>query len=92
MKKDPKFETEQEEREFWATHDSAEYIDPAKLQLVSFPNLKRSSDENAVVFSLELVQELQKLAKKKKVTWEKLVEQFTRDGLQRSSQQRRKAA
>ncbi len=39
----PIFQSEDEEREFWATADSTEYIDWAKAKEVVFPNLKRSS-------------------------------------------------
>lgn len=39
----PTFQTEDEEREFWATHDSTDYVDWSKAQLVSFPNLKRTN-------------------------------------------------
>lgn len=36
----PKFKSEDEEREFWATHDSADYIDWKKAKRTKFPNLK----------------------------------------------------
>lgn len=39
----PIFKTEDEERDFWATHDSTEYIDWSKAQLVRFPNLKSTN-------------------------------------------------
>jgi len=36
----PKFSSEDEEREFWNTHDSDEYFDMSKAQRVTLPNLK----------------------------------------------------
>ncbi|NTW54514.1 MAG: hypothetical protein HGB15_07115 [Chlorobaculum sp.] len=36
----PTFSSEQEEREFWATHDSSEYIDWENAKPAIFPNLK----------------------------------------------------
>jgi len=39
----PHFANEDEERKFWDTHDSTEYIDWSKAQRVVFPNLKPSS-------------------------------------------------
>jgi CopG antitoxin of type II toxin-antitoxin system len=36
----PKFASEAEERTFWETHDSSEYLDWAKAQEVVLPNLK----------------------------------------------------
>ena len=43
FKKIPKFKSEKEERKFWQTHDSTEYIDWSKAERVSFPNLKPTS-------------------------------------------------
>jgi len=40
MKKTPDFKTEQEEREFWETHDSTDYVDWSKASLAVLPNLK----------------------------------------------------
>ena len=36
----PKFENEDEEREFWAIHDSPDYVDWNSAQTVVFPKLK----------------------------------------------------
>ena len=38
----PKFKSEAEERRFWATHDSTEYLDWSKAKRVLFPNPKPS--------------------------------------------------
>jgi CopG antitoxin of type II toxin-antitoxin system len=43
MKPIPNFANEQEEREFWMTHDSTEYIDWSKAVRATFPNLKPST-------------------------------------------------
>jgi hypothetical protein len=40
----PQFASEDEECEFWDTHDSTDYIDWSKAERgVAFPNLKQSS-------------------------------------------------
>ena len=36
----PKFKNEDEERDFWATHDSTDYFDWSKAKRVIFPNLQ----------------------------------------------------
>ena len=36
----PSFKTEAEERKFWETHDSTDYIDWSKAERVRLPNLK----------------------------------------------------
>lgn len=42
FKEIPKFKSEEEEREFWLTHDVTDYFDWSKAQKVEFPNLKLS--------------------------------------------------
>ena len=39
----PHFKTEDEERDFWAKVDLADYFESKDFQAVSFPNLKPSS-------------------------------------------------
>jgi hypothetical protein len=36
----PTFKTEDGEREFWATHDSTQFLDWSKAKRAVFPNLK----------------------------------------------------
>ena len=36
----PTFKTEKDERKFWETHDSTDYVDWSKGERVRFPNLK----------------------------------------------------
>jgi hypothetical protein len=41
LKKIPKFKTEAQEKKFWESHDSTEYIDWSKARLTALPNLKQ---------------------------------------------------
>jgi len=43
LKKLPKFKSEADEREFWLSHDSADYLDWSKARFVDFVNLKPTS-------------------------------------------------
>lgn len=43
LKPIPAFKSETEERTFWETHDSADYVDLSKAKRVRFPNLKPST-------------------------------------------------
>ena len=47
LKPIPEFATESEERLFWETHDSTEYVEWSKAEGVRFPNLRRSHDQAA---------------------------------------------
>jgi hypothetical protein len=43
LKSIPTFKTEADERKFWETHDSTDYLDWSKAERVRFPNLKPST-------------------------------------------------
>ena len=43
LRKIPKFASEDEERKFWAVHDTSEYFDYSRSVKVSFSNLKQTS-------------------------------------------------
>jgi hypothetical protein len=45
LKPIPKFHDEAEERAFWESHDSANYMDFSKARRVRFPNLKLSEEK-----------------------------------------------
>ena len=47
LKPIPAFASEAEERAFWETHDSTEYVDWDNAQLVVFPNLRMSPENDA---------------------------------------------
>jgi hypothetical protein len=44
LKPIPRFSSEAEERKFWETHDTFDYLDWSKAQRARFPNLKLSAD------------------------------------------------
>jgi hypothetical protein len=48
----PSFKTEAEERKFWETHDSTDYIDWSKAERVRLPNLKPSTNFNSFAAGL----------------------------------------
>lgn len=43
LKKIPKLNTEQEEREFWKSHNSTDYVDLSQAKRAVLPNLKPST-------------------------------------------------
>ena len=44
LKTVPKFKSEAEERRFWETHDSSDYVDWSKAKRLRLPNLKPSTN------------------------------------------------
>ena len=43
LKSIPKFRSETQQRRFWETHDSSDYVDWSKAERVRFPILKPST-------------------------------------------------
>ncbi len=70
----PQFNNEDEEREFWATHDSTEYVDWSKAEKnPTFPRLKPSTRTVSIRLPESLIAELKTLANKKDVPYQSLV-------------------
>ena len=74
----PKFDSEDEEREFWATHDSTDYVDWSEAERVEMPNLKpftSSLPDKTVSVTLpqSVVDDLKVLANKRDIPYESLM-------------------
>lgn len=76
MKKIPNFENENAEREFWATHDSTEYVDWSKAKRAIFPNLKPSTKTISLRLPQTMLEELKVLANKRDVPYQSLLKIF----------------
>jgi predicted DNA binding CopG/RHH family protein len=72
-KKIPEFKTEAEERAFWESHDSTEYIDWDKAQPVSFPNLKLSTKTISLRLPEGLLDRIKIEANKRDVPYQSLI-------------------
>lgn len=72
----PKFESEEEEREFWATHDSMDHVDWSRAKSVSFPRLKPSTRTISLRLPESLLENLQMLANKRDVPYQSLLKIF----------------
>ena len=66
-KKIPKFENEDQERYFWARHDSTEYIAWEEAKRQRFPNLKPSTRTISLRLPESMLDDLKMLANKKDV-------------------------
>ena len=69
----PEFKTEEEEREFWATHDSSEYIDWTKSKSITLPKLKPTLKTISIRLPQTMIEELKLLANKKDVPYQSLM-------------------
>lgn len=72
-KKIPKFKSAKEEKEFWETHDSADYIDWEKAKKTQFTNLKPSTKTISLRLPEPLLNDIKILANKKDVPYQSLI-------------------
>lgn len=76
IKQIPNFKTEDEERKFWATHDSTEYVDWSKAKKTIFPNLKPTTESISLRLPSFLLARIKELANKKDVPYQSLMKVF----------------
>jgi predicted DNA binding CopG/RHH family protein len=81
-KKIPKFKNEDEEREFWLSHDSTEYVDWKKAKRVLLPKLKPSIKTISLRLPQSMLEELKLLANKRDVPYQSLVKIFLADRIE----------
>ena len=77
----PEFKTEEEEREFWATHDSADYIDWDNAEKTIFPQLKPATKTISLRMSESMLSELKLLANKSDIPYQSLIKIILRERL-----------
>ncbi len=84
LKQIPQFKSEDEERNFWASHDSTEYIDWSKAQKTIFPNLKMSTESISLRLPSHLLASIKALANKKDVPYQSLMKMFLSEKVEES--------
>ncbi len=77
----PRFKNEDAEREFWASHDSTEFIDWRKAGRATLPNLKPSSQTISLRLPKPMLARLKQLANKRDVPYQSLLKMFVADRL-----------
>ena len=81
LKPIPIFRSEDEEREFWATHDTTDYIDWSQARWVTFPNLKPSTETISLRLPAALLADLKILANRRDVPYQSLLKVFLAERL-----------
>lgn len=83
MAKKKKFTNEDEEREYWATHDSVAEIDWSKAKAVTLPNLRPSVRTISLRLPESMLEELKLLANRRDVPYQSLIKIFLSERIQR---------
>ena len=69
----PTFRSEAEERRFWETHDSTDYVDWSKAERARFPNLKPSTTSISLRLPVGLLERIKIAANKRDVPYQSLI-------------------
>jgi predicted DNA binding CopG/RHH family protein len=84
----PEFKSEDQEREFWAGHDSTDYVDWQSAERKKFPNLRPTLRTISVRLPVSMIEDLKVLANKKDVPYQSLLKVYLAERL---AQERRRA-
>ncbi|MBU1084893.1 MAG: BrnA antitoxin family protein [Candidatus Beckwithbacteria bacterium] len=76
LKTIPKFKTEDQERDFWAIHDTSDYFDFLKPVHLDLSKLKPSTKPITIRLPESLLDALKTLANKKDVPYQSLMKVF----------------
>jgi predicted DNA binding CopG/RHH family protein len=79
----PTFASEEEEREFWASHDATDFIDFSEARLMLMPNLKPTLKAVSIRLPEPLLESIRVLAHKKDVPYQSLIKMLLVEGVER---------
>lgn len=79
----PEFQSEDGEREFWASHDSTEFVDWHGAARRKFPNLKPTLRTISLRLPVSMIEDLKILANKRDVPYQSLLKVFLAERLKK---------
>ncbi|MCX6997150.1 MAG: BrnA antitoxin family protein [Kiritimatiellaeota bacterium] len=85
----PNFRNEDEERAFWAQHDSTEFVNWALAKRTLFPNLKPSTKTISLRLPESVIAALKVLANKRDVPYQSLLKIFLAEKIAEESRHAR---
>ena len=80
----PVFATEEEERRFWETHDTTEYLDWTQANKVRFPNLKKSTRTISIRLPEDMIEKIKIRANALDVPYQSLIKMMLDEGLKKT--------
>ena len=84
LKNIPNFINEKEEREFWESHDSSEYLDLSKAELAVLPSLKPSTKTISLRLPEGLLDRIKVEANKRDMPYQSLIKVWLAKEIQES--------
>ena len=77
-----KFTSEDEERDFWSSHDSTEYVDWRKAERVKLPNLRPTTRTISIRLPEAMIERLKVLANKRDVPYQSLLKIYVAEKIE----------
>ena len=81
LKAFPAFKNEVQERSFWETHDSTDYLDWSKAQSVVLPNLKPTTKTISLRLPQHLLDSIKAAANARDVPYQSLIKVWLQEKL-----------
>jgi len=81
LKPVPAFKSEDEERRFWSTHDSTDYVAWEKAERATLPNLKPSVRTISLRLPVSMIVALKAIANKRDIPYQSLLKVFLAERL-----------
>ena len=78
----PKFKNEEQERKFWASHDSTDYLEWRRGKRVVLPNLRPTLRTISLRLPEPMIERLKLLANKRNVPYQSLLKMFVAERLE----------
>lgn len=78
----PKFKNEEQERKFWASHDSTDYLEWRRGKRVVLPNLRPTLRTISLRLPEPMIERLKLLANKRDVPYQSLLKMFVAERLE----------
>ena len=85
----PSFKSEAEERRFWESHDSTDYVDWGLAERVRLPNLRPSTTSISLRLPLSLLERIKIAAHKRDVPYQSLIKTWLAEKLDATDRARR---
>ncbi len=82
MRNVPKFESEDQERNFWASHDSTDFVDWRRAERVKLPNLRPTTRTISIRLPESMIERLKVLANKRDIPYQSLLKMFVADKIE----------
>lgn len=75
----PKFRNERDERRFWESHDSTDYVDWRRAKRAVFPDLKPTTESISLRLPTPLLARIRALANERDVPYQSLIKVLLRE-------------